>query len=73
MKKNIAVLLDNIPSDGGTYQYNLTILDAFIKLPIDKFDKKILYTNHHWDNKLKNTPFQKNMLELAIYRKKYSN
>jgi glycosyltransferase involved in cell wall biosynthesis len=70
MKKNIAVLLDNIPSDGGTYQYNLTILDAFIKLPIDKFDKKILYTNHHWGNKLKNTPFQKKYVRISDLQKK---
>lgn len=70
MKKNIAVLLDNIPSDGGTYQYNLTILDAFIKLPIDKFNKKILYTNQHWDNKLKNTSFEKKYVRISDKQKK---
>lgn len=70
MKKNIAVLLDNTPSDGGTYQYNLIILDAFIKLPIDKFNKKILITNQHWDNKLKNTPFEKKYVRISDIQKK---
>ena len=70
MKKNIAVLLDNIPTDGGTYQYNLTILDAFVKLPNEKFNKIIIYTNQHWDNKLKNTPFEKKFVRITTLQKK---
>lgn len=68
--KNIAILLDNIPSDGGTYQYNLTILDAFYKLPDHLYNKKIFYTNLHWHEKLKNVKYDREFVSISINQKK---
>ena len=68
--KNIAILLDNLPSDGGTYQYNLTILDAFNELSDDKYNKIILYTNTHWDEKLRNTSYFRKFVSITVYHKK---
>ena len=48
MKKKIAIFLNNIPAEGGAFQYNQAVLDAFLLLNDDNFEKIIFYTNVFW-------------------------
>jgi glycosyltransferase involved in cell wall biosynthesis len=48
MKKKIGLFLDYNPSDGGTFQYNQTMIDAVAALPSDRFSVVFSYTSDHW-------------------------
>jgi len=51
--KKIGLYLDSILT-GGTFQYNLSILEAVQSLPKDKFEIVISYTSDLWDKYLRN-------------------
>jgi len=61
---NIAVFLNNGPEDGGAFQYNQTIIDAFIELPQAEFNRKIFYTNNYWKDYLVGYPYD--LIELKL-------
>lgn len=46
--KRIGVFLDSRPG-GGSFQYNLSILDALAALPRDEYGWSILYTQPEWE------------------------
>lgn len=48
MKKKIGLFLDYDPSDGGTFQYNQTMIDAVAALPADRFSVVFGYTSDAW-------------------------
>jgi glycosyltransferase involved in cell wall biosynthesis len=50
--KKIGLYLDS-PVQGGTFQYNLSILDAIISLPNNQFNYQITYTSDLWGKYLK--------------------
>jgi len=45
--KKIGLYLDSVIT-GGTFQYNLSILDAFLSFPTDQFSTVIAYTSDLW-------------------------
>lgn len=68
--KNIAILLDYTPSDGGTYQYNVAILNSFLKIEDQFMNKIVLYTNLHWHDALKDIKIEKQFVLITNFRKK---
>ena len=50
--KKIGLYLDSIFT-GGTFQYNLSILEAVQSLPAKQFDTTITYTSDLWHDYLK--------------------
>ena len=48
MKKKIGLFLDYNPGDGGTFQYNQTMIDAVAALPTDRFAVVFGYTSDVW-------------------------
>ena len=50
--KKIGLYLDSVLT-GGTFQYNLSILEAVQSLPSDDFDTTLAYTSDLWDGYLK--------------------
>lgn len=48
MKKKIGLFLDYDPSDGGTFQYNQTMIEAVAALPADRFSVVFGYTSDAW-------------------------
>jgi len=48
MKKRIGLFLDYDPSDGGTFQYNQSMIDAVAALPADRFSVVFGYTSDSW-------------------------
>jgi len=48
MKKKIGLFLDYDPSDGGTFQYAQTMIDAMAALPDDRFSVVFGYTSDVW-------------------------
>lgn len=55
--KKIGLYLDSV-LQGGTFQYNLSILDAVLALPSDEYDTLIAYTSDLWDEHLKKENIQ---------------
>lgn len=51
-KKKIGLLLEAKGTDGGTFQYSLTILNAFQNLQKNNFDVIVVYTNIEWQEYL---------------------
>ncbi len=49
--KKIGLYLDSVIT-GGTFQYNLSILEAFRSFPTDKFEIVIAYTSELWNSYL---------------------
>lgn len=68
--KNIAIVIDNGPSDGGTFQYNQAFVDAFMELPDSLFRKTIFYTNSYWKEYLKKCPYKLKEIKLTIRLKR---
>lgn len=68
--KKIAIVVDNGPSDGGTFQYNQTIVDAFNDLPENQFEKIVFYTNDFWKAYLQKYPYTFIELKLSSRLKK---
>lgn len=50
--KKIGLYLDS-PLRGGTFQYNLSILEAVLALPKNQYSYQITYTSDLWENHLK--------------------
>jgi len=48
MSKKIGIFLDYNPEDGGTFQYNLTMIDAVAALPADMYSIVVGYTSDIW-------------------------
>ncbi len=51
--KKIGLYLDSVAT-GGTFQYNLSILEAFRAFPSDQINTVIAYTSDLWDTYLQN-------------------
>lgn len=68
--KTVAIIVDNGPSDGGTFQYNQCVVDAFNELPQGQFDKIVFYTNDYWKNYLQDYPYTFVELKLTDRLKK---
>ena len=49
--KKIGLYLDSVVN-GGTFQYNLSILEAFNSLPKDRIKTVIAYSSDLWDSYL---------------------
>ena len=45
--KKVGLYLDSVIT-GGTFQYNISILDAFLSFPKDRFNTIIAYTSNLW-------------------------
>ena len=45
--KTVGLYLDSVIT-GGTFQYNISILDAFLSFPKDRFNTIIAYTSNLW-------------------------
>lgn len=54
----IGLFLDPLPHTGGTFQYNMTILDAVAALPPDKFDVIVAYTSDIWLKHISSYPIK---------------
>jgi len=52
MKKRIGLFLDYDPTDGGTFQYSQSMVDAVAALPADQFSVVFGYTSDIWLNYL---------------------
>lgn len=52
MKKKIGLYIKIRPEGGGTYQYNLSMVEALNSLPSQDFDKVIVYIYDLWKNHL---------------------
>ena len=52
MKKKIGLYIKIRPEGGGTYQYNLSMLEALNNLPSQDFDKVIVYIYDLWESHL---------------------
>lgn len=50
--KKIGIFLSSHPEQGGTFQYNVAMLDAVASLPRDQFGVTIVYTNALWQRYL---------------------
>ena len=46
--KKIGLFLDALPNTGGTFQYNLSMLEAVTNLPADRYRVVVAYTSEHW-------------------------
>ena len=46
--KKIGLFIDALPHTGGTFQYNLCMLEAVANLPRDRFDVVVAYTSPQW-------------------------
>jgi glycosyltransferase involved in cell wall biosynthesis len=46
--KKIGLLLESLPNHGGTFQYDIAILDAVASLPADKYRVTVLYLDPVW-------------------------
>lgn len=68
--KKVALIVDNEPTYGGTYQYNQIMIDAFHELPLNQYEKHVFYTNHHWVNYLNNYSFKLTKLNFGKSLKK---
>lgn len=55
--KKIGLFLSSEPLVGGTFQYNLSILEAVSALPKDQFEVTVVYTNRLWIDYLKDYAF----------------
>jgi glycosyltransferase involved in cell wall biosynthesis len=53
MKQRIGLFLGSDPSVGGTFQYNMAMLEAVSMLPSDRYDVVVLYTYAPWADYLK--------------------
>jgi glycosyltransferase involved in cell wall biosynthesis len=51
--KKVGLYLDSVIT-GGTFQYNLSILDAFLSFPTNQFSTVIVYTSNLWKAYLQN-------------------
>ena len=49
MAKKVGLLLNAVPTAGGTFQYTLTMLDAVAALPRDEFTPLIAYFSDAWE------------------------
>lgn len=54
--RKIGLFLDAHPSGGGTFQYNLAMLDAVANLPADRYRVVVAYTAPHWQEYLSRYP-----------------
>lgn len=52
--KRIGLFLDTLPSNGGVFQYNLSMLEAVASLPRDEYDLVVAYTSPQWREHLVN-------------------
>jgi len=68
--KKIAILLNNIPAEGGAFQYNQAMLDAFFSLPDEKFEKTVFYTNTFWGEYLHQFNCNAKKLKFSFYMNK---
>jgi len=68
--KKVAIIVDHGPWEGGTFQYNQCVVDAFSELPEQEFEKHIFYTNSFWKNYLSNYNFNLTELKLSPKLKK---
>ena len=51
--KKIGLFLESRPGGGGTFQYNLSVLDAVAALPREDFSVVVGYTSELWLKYLK--------------------
>lgn len=51
-QKRIGLILDSAPNNGGLFQYNLSILNATLELPNDKYKRVLFYTSREWEKYL---------------------
>ncbi|MCX6122123.1 MAG: glycosyltransferase family 1 protein [Ignavibacteriales bacterium] len=65
MKKKIGLFLGCTPEWGGQFQYNLSLLDAFNKLPEDEYEISIAYTEIIWESYLSNLTCDKFYIPFA--------
>lgn len=47
-RKKVGLYLGGIPSGGGTFQYNQTMLEAVVKLPKEHFEIVVAYSHPRW-------------------------
>jgi glycosyltransferase involved in cell wall biosynthesis len=48
MPRKVGLFLASVPTDGGAYQYSLSMLAAIASLTELGYDTVIVYTNQHW-------------------------
>lgn len=58
MKKRIGLFLESSPNWGGTFQYNLAILEAVALLPKEEFEVVVAYIDPIWVDYLKTLPVE---------------
>lgn len=56
MKKKVGLFLGTEPNNGGKFQHTQTVLDAFMSLPQEQFDKVIAYAPAAWLDRLSSLP-----------------
>lgn len=77
MPKKVGLFLGSVPTDGGAYQYSLSMLAAIVKLSEQGYDTVVVCTNRHWSEYLAqhplpvvfrpNTAFQQLMLKCVKF------
>ena len=56
MPKKVGLFLGSVPTDGGAYQYSLSMLAAIVKLSEQGYDTVVVCTNRHWSEYLGRHP-----------------
>lgn len=56
MPKTVGLFLASVPTDGGAYQYSLSMLAAVVKLTELGYDTVVVCTNQHWREHLRRYP-----------------
>ena len=77
MPRKVGLFLGSVPTDGGAYQYSLSMLAAVAKLSELGYDTVVVCTNQHWREYLRRyplpvifrpvTPFQQVMLKCVKF------
>lgn len=62
---NVGIYLDATPG-GGTYQYNLVMLEACRSLPQDSFDLLVAYSNSSWESQLSDIEVPARIIQRTI-------
>jgi glycosyltransferase involved in cell wall biosynthesis len=63
----IGLLLDTLPRDGGTFQYSISMLNAFEDLSINGLDVIVLSTNSEWSKLLSKKSTKNYSIKKNIY------
>lgn len=63
----IGLLLDTLPRDGGTFQYSISMLNAFEDLSINGLDVIVLSTNSEWSKLLSKKCIKNYSIKKNIY------